>query len=102
MGDDFPCKHRASTNDYRDGWDMIWGKKTPEVLGVDEGNDAGDKSNVRDVSFDEIVEIIDRYKVSKNQCDGCNAGYPIDANGLHIVPYPSGTMVCQKTKYRKR
>lgn len=34
----------------------------------------------------------------KNQCDGCKAGYPIE-NGLHVVPYPSGSMVCQKHKY---
>lgn len=33
-----------------------------------------------------------------NQCDGCNAGYPVE-NGIHIVDYPSGSMVCQKNKY---
>lgn len=35
-----------------------------------------------------------------NQCDGCVAGYPVDENGLHIVPYPSGSMVCQANKYK--
>lgn len=97
MADDFPCKHRASTNDYREGWELIWGKKEkPEVLGIDIGN--GDKSNVQDASIEEIDKMVNN---AKNQCDGCNAGYPIDENGLHIVPYPSGTMVCQKNKYQK-
>lgn len=99
MADEFPCKHRASTNDYRDGWGLIWGEKEKtETLGVDVGHVDGDKSNIRDVSAEEIDKMVNN---AKNQCDGCNAGYPIDENGLHRVPYPSGTMVCQKTKYQK-
>lgn len=34
-----------------------------------------------------------------NQCDGCRAGFPVDKNGHHIVPYPSGSMACEKDKY---
>lgn len=68
MGDEFPCKHRSSTTEYRDGWELIWGKKTPEVLGGDVGHVDGDKSNVRDVSVEEIDNMIDRHKDSKNQC----------------------------------
>lgn len=72
----FDYQQRAATNEYRDGWDMIWGKKeNQEILGIN--------------------------KVTENQCDGCNAGYPTDENGLHIVPYPSGPMVCQKLKYQE-
>lgn len=35
-----------------------------------------------------------------NQCDGCRANYPLKGN-IHIVSYPSGQMVCQKSKYNK-
>ena len=38
-------------------------------------------------------------KANMNQCDGCMAGYPVDKNGNHIVPYPSGSMGCQRDKY---
>lgn len=58
MSDDFPCKHRASTEDYREGWDLIWGKKKPEVLGMDVGT--GDRSSVRDVSVEEIPEMFEK------------------------------------------
>lgn len=97
MSDEFPCKHRASTEDYREGWDLIWGKKKPEVLGMNVGT--GDKSNVSDISAEEIDKIVDTSKATENQCDGCNAGYPIDGEGRHIIPYPSGSMACQKLKY---
>lgn len=40
-----------------------------------------------------------RDKVAENQCDGCKAGYPIGSNNMHLIPYPSGSMVCQKDKY---
>ena len=36
-----------------------------------------------------------------NQCDGCMAGYPVDEWGIHKVPYASGSMVCQRSKYTK-
>lgn len=36
----------------------------------------------------------------ENQCDGCKAGYPVK-DGVHKVPYPSGSMVCQAKKYSK-
>jgi uncharacterized protein YegL len=35
----------------------------------------------------------------KNQCDECAAGYPVNEQGIHVVPYPSGSMVCQRNKY---
>jgi len=37
--------------------------------------------------------------LSINQCDGCNAGIPVNKNNIHEAPYPSGNMVCQKYKY---
>jgi hypothetical protein len=40
-----------------------------------------------------------RDKAAENQCDGCKAGYPIGLNNMHLMPYPSGSMVCQKDKY---
>ena len=64
----------------------------------EKGDELGDKQQ----------ELFDRMKVfankipythSENQCDGCNAGYPVDEHGIHHVPYPSGSMVCQKNKY---
>lgn len=42
------------------------------------------------------VEII----FEENQCDGCKSGYPL-RDGIHHVPYPSGSMSCQKHKYTK-
>lgn len=33
-----------------------------------------------------------------NQCDGCLAGVPV-VEGLHWVPYPSGPMSCQASRY---
>ena len=81
---DFNYQQRAATNEYRDGWDLIWGKKVNSLL---------------DKTVEEVEK--DQIESSNNQCDGCNAGYPIDGNGLHQVPYPSGTMVCQKSKYKE-
>jgi hypothetical protein len=40
-----------------------------------------------------------RDQAVENQCDGCKAGYPIGLNNMHVVPYPSGSMICQKQKY---
>jgi hypothetical protein len=37
--------------------------------------------------------------LSINQCDGCNAGIPVNKNNIHEAAYPSGSMVCQKHKY---
>ncbi len=33
-----------------------------------------------------------------NQCDGCISGHPI-VDGIHVVPYSSGSMVCKKHLY---
>lgn len=35
-----------------------------------------------------------------NQCDGCLAGYPVDENNNHRVPYPSGWIRCTKDRYQ--
>ena len=34
-----------------------------------------------------------------NQCDGCNAGVPVDKHGIHRMDYPSGPIVCTKGRY---
>jgi hypothetical protein len=39
-------------------------------------------------------------EMEENQCDGCVAGYPI-VDGVHKIPYPSGSIACQKEKYNK-
>lgn len=38
----------------------------------------------------------------KNQCDGCQAGKPIDKNGNHIMSVGAyrDLMACTKTRYR--
>lgn len=39
------------------------------------------------------------FESALNQCDGCNAGIPVDENGYHRAPYPSGWMACQAKRY---
>lgn len=37
----------------------------------------------------------------RNQCDGCQAGLPVNERGHHISPKgPWDGMVCQKDKYK--
>lgn len=41
--------------------------------------------------------------MEKNQCDGCNAGVPLDERGYHRMGQPGNYadyMVCQAGKYR--
>jgi hypothetical protein len=41
-----------------------------------------------------------RARIKKsNQCDGCKSGVQISKTGMHIVPYPSGGMRCQRHEY---
>jgi hypothetical protein len=47
-----------------------------------------------------IAEQLKYFKQTGNQCDGCQAGYPVNANGNHLVPYPSGSMWCEKDRYK--
>lgn len=54
---------------------------------------------------DKVIQSISKPKsweieleMEINQCDGCKANYPLEGI-IHIVSYPSGKMVCQKSKY---
>lgn len=60
------------------------------------GHDEREASEFVDIYYTQAY--CNQCTPQSNQCDGCNAGYPVE-NGIHKVPYPSGSMVCQKHIY---
>lgn len=57
------------------------------------------RSGIRPPTSLANYQLLDTAPTVQNQCDGCQAGYPVK-NGVHHIPYPSGPMACEKEVYQ--